>query len=271
MEGKERGEYLISLFWKEPDIALRVEIIRLLEKQMTGFLSSFLFYGKRIRVIKKKRQSFDGRRSGFSSLESERILPFFFRLIEKEDFPSELKEEVDELLSLRFFCVFLLIHYDKLGKSFLSRNSSFCSVGKRRWECCKYAHKMSNDRDKKVRNLSQTILWGEGEISHLTLQEEDLNSRLIRVLANEKGVNLLIQMGEKDPLLEEQILNLWAKQRTSHLPLVLKKSLKKGSGDRFLLCFLPEEENIEIVFSFGLPGRSFTSRKKKFLLSVKKI
>ncbi len=37
----------------------------------------------------------------------ERILPFFFRLIEKEDFPSELKEEVDELLSLTIFlCLF---------------------------------------------------------------------------------------------------------------------------------------------------------------------
>ncbi len=32
-------------------------------------------------------------------------LPFFFRLIGKEDFPSELKEEVDELLSLYDFSV----------------------------------------------------------------------------------------------------------------------------------------------------------------------
>ena len=253
MEGKERGEYLISLFWKEPDIALRVEIIRLLGE--TDDWIPFFFSILRKEDSGNKEEEIILRWEALRALAHWKVresLPFFFRLIEKEDFPSELKEEVDELLSLYDFSVsFYLFTMINSENPFFREIALFALWEREDGNVVNYAHKMSNDRDKKVRNLSQTILWGEGEISHLTLQEEDLNSRLIRVLAKyEKGVNLLIQMGEKDPLLEEQIFESLGKTEDIAFTPCLKEKLKEREWRPFsLLRFLPEEENIEIVFS----------------------
>ena len=114
-----------------------------------------------------------------------------------------------------------------------------------------YAYKMSNDQDKKVSNLSQAILWGEGEIPHLVLQGEDLDSRLIRVLAQyERGVNLLIEIGEKDPMLEEQIFESLGEIEDIAFTSLLKEKLKeRGWKPLSLLRFLPREKRVEIIFS----------------------
>ena len=88
---------------------------------------------------------------GFSSLESERIPPLLFPPDRKEDFPSELKEEVDELLSLYDFSVsFYLFTMINSENPFFREIALFALWEREDGDVVNYAHKMSNDRDKKL-------------------------------------------------------------------------------------------------------------------------
>lgn len=253
MEGKERGEYLISLFQRELSVALRIEIIRFLGEtdDWIPFLFSILQEGNSINEKEEVIIQWEALRA-LAHWKVRESLPFFFRLIEKEDFPPELKEEVDELLSLYDFSVSpYLLAMTNSENSFFRETALFALWERRDKNVVSYARKMSNDQDKRVSTLSQIILWEKGEISHLTLQGEDLYSRLIRVLAqHEKGINLLIEIGEKDPVWEEQIFEYLSKFEDIAFTPPLKEKLKGREWRPLpLLRFLPEEERAKIIFS----------------------
>ena len=253
MEGKERGEYLISLFQREPSAAIRVEIIRLLGEtdDWIPFLFSVLQEGNSGNKKEEVIIQWEALRA-LAHWKVRESLPFFFRLVEKEDFPPELKEEADELFSFYDFSVspylFAMINSEN---SFFRETALFALWQRGDKNIISYARKMSNDQDKRVSTLSQAILWGEGEIPHLVLQGEDLDSRLIRVLAQyERGVNLLIEIGEKDPMLEEQIFESLGKIEDIAFTSLLKEKLKeRGWKPLSLLRFLPREKRVEIIFS----------------------
>ena len=253
MEGKERGEYLISLFQREPSVAIQVEIIRLLGEtdDWIPFLFSILQGGNSSNEKEEVVLQWEALRA-LAHWKVRESLPFFFRLVEKEDFPPELKEEADELLSLYDFSVSsYLLAMTNSENPFFREIALFTLWERGDNNIMSYAYKMSNDQDKKVSNLSQAILWGEGKIPHLVLQGEDLDSRLIRVLTQyERGVNLLIEIGEKDPMLEEQIFESLGEIEDIAFTSLLKEKLKEREWRPLsLLRFLPQGERAEIIFS----------------------
>jgi len=133
MEGKERGEYLISLFQREPSAAIRVEIIRLLGEtdDWIPFLFSVLQEGNSGNKKEEVIIQWEALRA-LAHWKVRESLPFFFRLVEKEDFPPELKKEAYELFSLYdFYVSSYLLAMTNSENPFFREIALFHSMGKR--------------------------------------------------------------------------------------------------------------------------------------------